>query len=212
MVDGGLLHHKKKQRDMPMRKQTTLPGATMTAPDTKSWKLGEAVESADGDVKTYPLTSGGVDITLTMHSCLVPFDASSLNDGARKSLTVRVPNIWEDAFESMDSDIVALAVANSVKIFGGPFSEDDLRGRYKPMSQKAGNYPRQLRAKLVTEGFYACRCWDSEKRRIESVTSHAGGVFSIVLKIRGLWVSAESFGIVCDITDLQTVEVAACPF
>jgi len=181
-------------------------------PQPLTWKLGHPQAAADGIVKTFPITNAGQDVTITMQGCLSPFDPSSLNDSSRKSLTLRLPLVWEGAFESLENDLIAMAAKNSQELFGTTFTEEALHNRYKPITQRRGEYPRQLRAKLVTDGFYACRYWSSTKQRIEPLTTHTGEVFNVALKLRGVWVSAEYFGLVCDLTDLQTSEAAACPF
>ena len=183
------------------------------SPQPKTWKLGQPQMAVDGIVKTFPITNAGQDVTITMQGCLSPFDSSSIDDSStRKSLTLRLPLVWEGAFEILENDLIALAAKNSQELFGTTFTEEALRDRYKPISKKSGEYPRQLRAKLVTDGFYACRYWSSTKQRIEPLSTHAGEIFNVALKIRGIWVSNENFGLVCDLTDLQTSEAAACPF
>ena len=181
------------------------------APQPKTWKLSQPQVAADGVVKTFPISNAGQDITITMQGCLAPFDPSSLNENSRKSLTLRLPLVWEGAFESLETDIIALAAKNSQELFGTTFTEEALHSRYKPISQKKGEYPRQLRAKIVPDGFYACRYWSSTRQRIEPLPTYAGEVFNVALKLRGLWVSAEHFGLVCDLTDLQVLETT-CPF
>ena len=64
-------------------------------PQVKNWKFGAAAQG-DSDVKSYPLTVGGMDIVLNLQGCLSPFDPSSLNGGARKTLTLRLPKVWDE--------------------------------------------------------------------------------------------------------------------
>ena len=181
-------------------------------PQPKTWTIGPAIKAADGAINTFPLSNGGVDITVAMHGCLAPFDASSLSEGPRKNLLLRLPDVWEASWERIDTDIVALAQKHATTLFGQALSEQDLLGRYKSCSEKKGTYSRQLKAKLVTEGFYAARFWDVEKHRIDPTTSTANCTYNVVVKIRGLWVGTENFGLVVDITDLQATDVAECPF
>ena len=185
---------------------------SLPAPQPKAWTIGPGIPAADGAIKTFPLSKGGVDIVFAMHGCLAPFDASSLSDGPRKNLLLRLPIVWEASWERIDMDIIALVQKHATTLFGQPMSEQDLAGRYKPCSEKKGAYPRQLKTKLVAEGFHAARFWDGEKRRLDPTTSTANSTYNVVCKVRALWVSTENFGLVLDLTDLQVTDVAECPF
>ena len=181
-------------------------------PRVKTWKFGPAL--GESDVKSYPLTMGGMDLVLNIQGCLSPFDPSSLNGSARKTLTLRLPKIWDDPFGGVESELVKEVATKSQTLFGEKLNEEQLLERYKPIARKVGEYPRQLRAKLNTDGFYACRYWDSERKRAEPPEDHTGLAFNAVIKLRALWVSSEAWGLVCDCTDLQLLEAAQveCPF
>ena len=184
----------------------------LPAPQPKTWTIGAPVKALDGTINTFPLSNAGVDITIAMHGCFAPFDASSLSDGPRKNLLLRIPTTWENSWETIDAEIVALAQKHAAALFGQALSEQDLLGRYKPVTDKKGEYARQLKAKLVTEGFHAARFWDPEKRRADPTTSTANCTYNVVVKVRALWVGTENFGLVVDVTDLQATDVAECPF
>ena len=181
-------------------------------PQVKTWKFGAA--QGDGEVKSLPVSCGGMDIVLNVQGCLSPFDASSLNDSARKTLTLRLPQVWDGPFGEMEAALMKEAADHSPALFGEKLSEDQLLERYKPLTKKTNEYPRQLRAKLNTNGFYAVRFWNSERIRVDAPGDYGGLLFNAVLKIRAMWVSAEAWGLVCDATDLQLLEVAhaECPF
>ena len=181
-------------------------------PQVKTWKFGPA--QGDGDVKSFPLTCGGMDLTLNLQGCVSPFDSSSLNGGTRKTLTLRLPNIWDSPFHQMEEALIKEAAIKSQSLFGERLTEEQLQERYKPIGKKVGEYPRNLRAKLNTDGFYACRYWDSARKRAEPPEDHTGLAFNAVVKLRALWVSSEAWGLVCDCTDLQLLETAQveCPF
>ena len=185
---------------------------SLPAPQPKTWTIGAAIEASDGNIKTFPLSNGGVDITVAMQGCLAPFDACSFSEGPRKNLLLRLPAVWEASWERIDTDIVELAQTHATTLFGQALSEQELLGRYKPVTAKNGKYARQLKAKLVTEGFHAARFWDPLKRRTDPTTSTANCVYNIVVKVRAIWVSTENFGLVVDTTDLQSTDVAECPF
>ena len=182
-------------------------------PAVKAWKMG-AAQGAEGGVKTYPLSVGGSEIMLQMQGCLSPFDASSLSGGSRKTLTLRLPQVWDEPFGLMETALLKEVSVKSTALFGKPLSEAELAEMYKPVSKKQGEYPRNLRAKVNSTGFYACRYWDGERKKAETPADHAGLSFNAVVRLRSLWVGAEAWGLVCEATDLQilTQETVDCPF
>ena len=181
-------------------------------PRVKTWKFGPAL--GESDVKSYPLTVGGMDIVLNLQGCLSPFDPSSLNGGARKTLTLRLSKIWDEPFGEMEAALIKEAALKCQTLFGEKLTEEQLQERYKPIGKKIGEYPRQLRTKLNTDGFYACRYWDTERKRADPPGDHTGIAFNAVIKLRALWVSSEAWGLECDAPDLQLIEAAQveCPF
>ena len=181
-------------------------------PQVKTWKFGPA--QGDSEVKSHPLTVGGMDIVLNLQGCVSPFDSSSLNGGARKTLTLRLPQVWDEPFGSMETALIKEAAVKSQSLFGEQLTEEQLQERYKPISKKTGEYPRQLKTKLNTEGYYAVRYWDSERKRADAPGDHIGLMFNAVIRLRALWASSEAWGLVCDATDLQLLETAQveCPF
>ena len=182
-------------------------------PAVKAWKFG-AAQGAEGGVKTFPLAVGGSEIMLQMQGCVSPFDASSLSGGTRKTLTLRLPQVWDEPFGLMEAALLKEVAVKSTALFGKPLSEAELAEMYKPVSKKQGEYPRNLRAKVNSAGFYACRYWDGERKKAETPADHAGLSFNAVVRLRSLWVGAEAWGLVCEATDLQilTQETVDCPF
>ena len=197
----------------PVHRATPVMIPASYIPLVKNWKFGAAAQG-DSDVKSYPLTVGGMDIVLNLQGCISPFDASSLNGGARKTLTLRLPKVWDEPFHQMEEALIKEVASKSQTLFGEKLNEEQLLERYKSLSKKTEEYPRQLRVKLNTDGFYAVRYWDSERKLAEPPSDHIGLVFNAVIRIRALWVSADAFGLVCDATDLQLLETAQveCPF
>ena len=181
-------------------------------PQVKAWKFGDA--QGDGEVKSRPVSCGGQDIVLNIQGCLSPFDASSLNDSARKTLVLRLPQVWDGPFGEMEAALLKEAATNSSVFFGEKLSEEQLLERYKPVTKKTGEYPRQLKVKINTSGFYAVRFWDSERARVDAPGDCSGLLFNAVLRVRALWVSSDAWGLVVDGTDLQLLESAQaeCPF
>ena len=201
----------KSSNSLEQSTMTLVPASFI--PAVKAWKFGTAQGAEDG-VKTFPLTVGGSEIMLQMQGCLSPFDASSLSGGSRKTLTMRLPQVWDEPFGLMEAALLKEVAANSTALFGKPLSEAELAEIYKPVSKKQGEYPRNLRLKVNTSGFYKCRYWDGDRNKAETPSDHAGLSFNTVCRLRSLWVSTEAWGLVCEATDLQilTQEIVDCPF
>ena len=184
-------------------------------PAVKAWKFG-AAQGAEGGVKSFPLTCGGAELMLHMQGCVSPFDASDPPGGSssRKTLTLRLPVVWDESFGLAETALVKEVTARSATLFGEKLSEEQALDRFKPITKKTDQFPRNLRAKLNTGGFYAVRYWDGERKRAESPQDHTGLVFNAVVRLRSLWVSAEAWGLVCEATDLQILEAPTvdCPF
>ena len=69
--------------------------------------------------------------------------------------------------------------------------------------------------KLNTSGYHAARFWDLDRKRLEAPAEYSGMAFSAMVRFRALWVGADSWGLVCDATDMQVLAdpaSAECPF
>ena len=180
-------------------------------PGVESWKFGTS--SGEGDVKSFPLSCKGLDLVLSIQGCLAPFDASSLNDSTRKTLTLNLPSEWDGPLAGMDAALLDVVGAKSEMFFGEKLTPDQIMGRYKAISRKTAEFPRNLRVKL-SEGVRPTRYWDAQRTRVDAPAHHAGMTISAVVHLRGLWTSANAFGLVCDAQDLMILEAPAveCPF
>ena len=183
----------------------------ISIPSVEAWTFGAI--TGDGAVKSYPITCGGMDLVLNIQDCVAPFDASSLKDASRKTLTLRLSRDWDGPLGIVEAALLKMVHANSEEYFGQRLTEDEILGRYKAITKKMGKYPRNLRVKL-SEGVRATRYWDAERARIDAPSHHAGMAINTVVHLRGLWIGADAFGLVCDATDLQILEapVVECPF
>ena len=114
----------------------------------------------------------------------------------------------------MEEALIKEIASKSQTIFLEKLNQEQVLERYKRITKKVGEYPRQLRTKLNTDGFYAARYWNSERQCTDPPEDHTSLAFNAVIKLRALWVSSEAWGLVCDATDLQLIEAAQveCPF
>ena len=191
---------------------TVIHSEPMALPNVADWAFGEARDVAGG-VRSLPIIGGGVSIQLL--DCIAPFDTSSLREGSRRSLTLRLPHEWDTAFGAMEAALITHVSHNSTTFFQNHLSEGDVINGYKAISVKKDEYPRNVRTKINTAGHYAVRYWDMNRAVVEPPTDHAGTRFNAVLRIRAIWTGADNaWGLVLDVTDLQILEVPNmdCPF
>ena len=191
---------------------TVIHSEPTTLSNVAEWAFGEARDVAGG-VRSFPIVGGGVSIQLL--DCLSPFDTSSLRDGARRSLTLRLPHEWDTAFGAMEAALITHVSHNSTMFFQNHLSEGEVTGGYKAISIKKDEYPRNIRTKINTAGPYAVRYWDVSRAATEPPADHAGTRFNAILRIRALWTGADNaWGLVCDCQDLQILDVpfVDCPF
>ena len=108
-------------------------------PRVNTWKLGPAL--GESDVKSFPLTAGGLDLVLSLQGCLSPFDPSSLNGGARKTLTLRLSKIWDEPFGEMEAALIKEVALISQTLFDEKLTEEQLQERYKPIGKESWCVP-----------------------------------------------------------------------
>ena len=182
-------------------------------PNVKSWTFAAPTSNAENGVKSFPLGCGGMDIRCLIHGCTAPFEPSSMEPSARMTLVLKLPENWDSHMGLMEEALIKEVTARSVTLFGAERSEDSLRQAYKAVTKKTAEYPRNLRVKINTAGFHATRYWDTKRDKIEAPTEFAGATFSAMIHVRGLWIGADAWGLVCDATDLQVLSASPeCPF
>jgi hypothetical protein len=182
--------------------------------DVSTWVLGEPREVSEG-IRSYPISVDGKWLTIQLLRTLAPFELSSLTEGtSRKTLTLRLPKDYDEAFGDMECALVKMISKRSKELFGKRLSEEQLLESYKPLSKKTGEYPRNVKTKVNQGGQYATRYWGVDKVPAQPVESHAGRMFNVSLNIRSLWMGPDAWGLVCDCRDLQLTDepVEECPF
>ena len=184
-------------------------------PSVATWTFGDSREVSEG-LRSFPISVDGKWLTVQILAAQAPFELSSLNEGSsRKTMVLRLPKGWDEPFGTMEAALVKEAAANSQALFGERLSEEQLIERYKSITQKTGEFPRNVRAKVnLGAGPYATRYWDMARAAVPAPGLYAGKSYNAVLTIRSLWVSNDAWGLVCDATDLQIMESPPvdCPF
>ena len=208
-------HHMETVVAQASAKEGVVMHASPTSfPAVESWNFG-AVKGEE--VKSFPISSNGVDLMLSIQDCVSPFEPSSLNGATRKAVTLRLPSEWDDPLGDMENALIQLVCARSRDFFGVDLAEDQIIERYKPITKKLAKYPRNLKVKVAT-GFSnhmtATRYWSHDRTRIDAPTNHAGIRVNAVVRLCAIWVGKDAWGVVCDASDIQIMEELKvdCPF
>ena len=196
------------------RRSRSPPGKKECLPAVKDLRFAPPA-GAVGPVCTWGISYKGQHCSVTLPSVLSPFDPSSpMEDATRLTLTLRLPSGWDSVFDCFEACLFHEMMEKSAQFFGRTMSEEELQEWYKPISRKVEDYPRHLRVKVNTQGQYRTRYWSSDKQPIQPPEIHAGLSFNARIVFRGVWIGEDTFGLVCDCTDLRVVDDAAtaCPF
>ena len=179
-------------------------------PPVKEWKFDQtSLES-----KVWNITRAGKPIELHIEGLYSPWQLSSLNESARKTLTLRLLKEWDAPFDCMESCLLHEVQERSAEFLGSPQSPEHIAELFKPITKKSGEYPRHLRVKVQTSGAYAVRYWDKDKKLCSAPNDHSGMHFTAKVILRSLWFSDDAWGLCAECTDLmiQDQVIVACPF
>ena len=168
----------------------------------------------DADVSTFPISFEKDPVAFVIGGAVSAFELSSLYESPRKTLTLRLPQIWEDGLVEWEAGLVAYVMKHRTTFFGAAASEADVTGGYTSFTKKTCEYPRNINLKVNTTGFYAVRYWDATRESIPPLASHIQARFNVRCVLRAIWVKDLTWGCVVDGTDLQLLEQASteCPF
>ena len=195
------------------RKRSRSPVTMPLLPHVSTLSFGKSQK--DPDVTTYSIMNGSEALAFTIGGAISPFELSSLMENApRKTLTLKLPKIWEDAIDVWESELMVYMKAARATYFGQEVTEDEVATLYKSFTKKVGEYPRQLNLKVNTTGFHSVRYWDTEKRSMTPPTTHSLSQFNARCSVRSLWISKDGWGCVVDGHDLQLIQQIPeeCPF
>ncbi len=196
---------KRSRSPPPARGSAVVIAPAGLIPPVKSWAFQAA--SIEGGLKSVPVSHQGHPIVLFIQNAFSPFEPSAFLEGStRKTLTLRLGQEWDAAFDCFESCLLHEVSSRTYEFFGRPLPDEEVRGMYKPLTKKTGEYPRNLRAKLNTSGFYSARFWAADKTRLEAPETLACISFNVRVALRALWIGEDAWGVVADCTDLQLVE------
>ena len=187
-------------------------------PPVSSWDIHSHSTDSHG-LRTVPVSYEQRPIALTIQDAYSPFEPSAFIEGSpRKTLALNLTAEWDDALECFEACLLHEVAAKSLQIFGRTLGQAEVQQMYKPLSRKVGEYPRNLRVKLNTAGFYAATFWAPDKtrliHRLETPESLAGRTLNVRVALRAIWIGDDAWGVVADCTDVQLTPMApeVCPF
>jgi hypothetical protein len=175
---------------------------------TKTRPMGKLPASVE-------LRHAGLAIEMFMNKVVSPFEPGSfIQPCYRKTLTLRLPEEWDNALACLEACLIHEVIQRASTLFEDTFTSEQITAMYSPVTKKDGEYPRDLRTKINTNGSASVRYWDANKSRMTAPESHANICWNARVIIHGLWISKDKWGLVVDATDLiQTeVEIVECPF
>ena len=86
-------------------------------PIVKTWTFG-ASAGGEGNVKTFQLSCGGMELHCNIQGCISPFEPSSMDGSARKTLVLRLPAPWDSPLGEMEEALIKEVAARSKALFG----------------------------------------------------------------------------------------------
>jgi hypothetical protein len=212
-----------------IRSDSTLPKPTVMARSRSPSAVRERVSIVPVNEWTFKKTRpmgklpasveirhDGKVIEAVLKNVVSPFEPSSFIEPCnRKTLTLRLPEEWDDALACLEACLIHEVIQRASVLFEDTFTSEQITEMYCPITKKDGDFPRDFRAKINTNGTSGVRYWDVNKTRMTAPPeSHANACWSARVIFHALWISKDKWGLVADVTDLIQlgVEVVDCPF
>jgi hypothetical protein len=196
--------------DRAMSRSVAIPERS-TFPPVAQWVF----QKPSPESKTVSVSYESKPIEVTIEA-VAPFDLSSFGetDSIRQTLTLRLPAMWGEMVECMEACLLDAVHREAPRFFEKDMTFAQVEEAYKSISKRTAEYPRNLRVKVNTRGLQATRYWDEAKNLVAAPEHHAGLAFSARVTLRGLWFVNNSWGLVCECSDLKVIEaeVVECPF
>ena len=188
---------------------------TSAAINVERLALSETYVSPKGS-KTVQLKIDGDSVYWLTQPLHVNFEPRSF-DGSEQSKVnlclLSTPSVEAQA-AALDQAVLALALANSVALFGKQLTEEGVRDRYSPVVYRKPPHPNMIRPKLVLQGRNTTKCWDADtKTKIEHPKTWKDSSVTLRILIKGLWLQGMSFGVSTEIVDaLIAPQATECPW
>jgi hypothetical protein len=184
--------------------------------DLKTLELGEPAVNAKG-AKSVPFTANKLPVTFTPDTPLqVVYEPSGYNDPAaeRVNLVMRMtPELLEE-LTALDVYIVGLLALNSVKVFGKPLTEEEVKAKYSPIVKTSDKgYPPTFKVKLNVGVARKVRVWDAEKRPISAPEAWSQCTVVPKITLKSIWFLSKECGALLETTDVMIATSGGdCPF
>ena len=187
----------------------------MATIDLQSLQLGDVSTSAKG-ARSIPLTSDGKAVLWTPPTLSeVAFEPTSFSgeEVSRVSLVLRATDAIVETLTALDAYVIGLLALHSIRVFGKPMTEDEVRGRWSPSLKTNPKYPTTWKMKINLQGRGEVKLWNKDKTRREPPVSWLECRAQPKVTVRGLWMMSKELGLLMEASDILLDEAPQeCPF
>ena len=178
--------------------------------DNTPFVLGDVQVTPKGSKRCTLATSDGKDVTFTSEQLvLTPFGPSSFDkdpNAVRMSLDLRTAEgegTLEQFFGDLDAWAVQYLTEHSDRIFKRVMTREQVIAT--PSIKQKASFQPLVRAKMDTTGRRAACFWTPENVARDPPADWKSTLFRLNVHVSNLWIMGASFGLVCNVTDLQIV-------
>ena len=190
--------------------QTVIP---LPIPAVKSWKFGEIESIPNSKNRFVPITVNGTNLILPFEQVYNPFGPSEYDTETRKTLVSQLQTDWTSPLECMTECLIFEVAEKSGFLFGTSMDRDQISGMYKNIVRQKENFPSSIAAKMQLTGYSKTKFWDASKARIEAPSDFQGINYNVMVHIKGLYLTPDSWGLIANVADCQILSnSASCPF
>lgn len=177
-------------------------------------QLGEPLAGTKG-AKSVPITSDGKAVVWLPGAHQVAFEPSAFSgeDVSRVNLVLRASPGVVEALTALDAYLVGLLALDSVKVFGKPLTEDEVRARFCSSLKTSEKYAPTFKAKINLSGRGQVKLWDADRQARPAPSCWTACTVRPRIVLKSCWASAKECGALFEATDLLVDEAPqSCPF
>ena len=201
----------------PKNNRSAISVPKITIPSVKSWTFGE-VEQIDNK-RFIPISFDGNPLILKLDQVHSPFGLSDYDQGSRRSLVLQLDSDWTEPLDCLTECLIFEAVERKGQFFGGvgetggSVGENQIKDMYKNIVRQKEKYPSSMVAKIIMNGYYKTRFWNKSKAHIEAPADFQGLNMNVLVHLKGLYITPDSWGLIANINDCQILsDIIQCPF
>ena len=113
----------------------------------------------------------------------------------------------------MNECLIFEVAEKSEMLFGNSMDRDKIAEMYKNIVRQKDNFPSSIAAKMQLTGYNKTRFWDALKARIDAPNDFQGINYNVMIHIKGLYLTQNSWGLIANVADCQILSNSvSCPF